>query len=101
MARLIRMSSFGAAVHGPMGHLFYGFLERNLPGSTPPAVMRKVRCNVLYTRRRLCSYEARRLGTLTAEERVIAVPAYHKEYHSMRKYISNEACILPSQNLDY
>jgi hypothetical protein len=36
------MGSFGALIHGPMGHLFYGVLERNVPGSSPRVVLKKV-----------------------------------------------------------
>lgn len=36
------MGSFGALVHGPLGHLFYGYLEKKLPGPAPSVVASKV-----------------------------------------------------------
>lgn len=36
------MGMFGALVHAPLGHMFYGQLERRLPGSAPTTVVAKV-----------------------------------------------------------
>jgi protein Mpv17 len=37
-----RLASFGAAVHGPVGHYFYGFLDSNFPGTAAKTVALKV-----------------------------------------------------------
>lgn len=34
--------SFGALVHGPTGHYFYGMLDAKLPGTKPMTVASKV-----------------------------------------------------------
>lgn len=34
--------SFGALVHGPTGHYFYGMLDSKLPGTKPMTVATKV-----------------------------------------------------------
>lgn len=36
------MGAFGGLIHGPTGHLFYGFLERKFPGASTAAVVKKV-----------------------------------------------------------
>lgn len=36
--RTVRLGSFGALVHGPTGHFFYGFLDRQLPGTAMKTV---------------------------------------------------------------
>eukprot|EP00953_Heterococcus_sp_UTEX-ZZ885_P023746 13040-Heterococcus_DN1.PRE.4 len=40
--RTLRLGSFGALVHGPTGHFFYGMLDRKLPGTSPTTVATKV-----------------------------------------------------------
>lgn len=40
--RTLRMGSFGALVHGPTGHWFYGMLDGMIPGATATAVASKV-----------------------------------------------------------
>jgi hypothetical protein len=40
--RFLRMGAFGGLIHGPTGHLFYGFLERKFPGASTTAVVKKV-----------------------------------------------------------
>lgn len=42
VARFIRMGAFGALVHAPTGHLFYGFLERRFPGVDITALTTKM-----------------------------------------------------------
>ena len=42
MARFIRMGAFGAVVHAPFGHFFYGFLERRFPGVKVSALATKL-----------------------------------------------------------
>ena len=42
IARFIRMGAFGAMVHAPLGHLFYGFLERRFPGVDVTALATKL-----------------------------------------------------------
>jgi len=42
VARFIRMGAFGALVHAPTGHLFYGFLERRFPGVDITALTTKL-----------------------------------------------------------
>lgn len=37
------MGAFGGLIHGPTGHLFYGFLERKFPGASTTAVVKKVK----------------------------------------------------------
>ncbi|CAM9169623.1 unnamed protein product [Ascophyllum nodosum] len=41
-ARTLRLGSFGALVHGPTGHYFYGFLDSKMPGTKPMTVASKV-----------------------------------------------------------
>eukprot|EP00179_Madagascaria_erythrocladioides_P006869 CAMPEP_0198323168 /NCGR_PEP_ID=MMETSP1450-20131203/11484_1 /TAXON_ID=753684 ORGANISM="Madagascaria erythrocladiodes, Strain CCMP3234" /NCGR_SAMPLE_ID=MMETSP1450 /ASSEMBLY_ACC=CAM_ASM_001115 /LENGTH=274 /DNA_ID=CAMNT_0044026849 /DNA_START=45 /DNA_END=869 /DNA_ORIENTATION=+ len=41
-ARLARMAAFGFVVHGPVGHYFYGALDRLLPGTEAWKVISKV-----------------------------------------------------------
>ena len=41
-ARFLRMGAFGGLFHGPTGHLFYGLLERQFPGASTSAVVKKV-----------------------------------------------------------
>ena len=36
------MGAFGGLFHGPTGHLFYGLLERQFPGASTSAVVKKV-----------------------------------------------------------
>ncbi|KAG5187937.1 peroxisomal membrane protein-related [Tribonema minus] len=40
--RTVRLGSFGALVHGPTGHWFYGMLDSKLPGTAPMTVATKV-----------------------------------------------------------
>ncbi|CAM9799719.1 unnamed protein product [Sphacelaria rigidula] len=40
--RTIRLGSFGALVHGPTGHWFYGMLDKKMPGTAPMTVVSKV-----------------------------------------------------------
>jgi hypothetical protein len=40
--RLLRMASFGALIHGPSGHYFYGFLDSKIPGTAALTVATKV-----------------------------------------------------------
>ncbi|CAN0157477.1 unnamed protein product [Pylaiella littoralis] len=40
--RTLRLGSFGALVHGPTGHYFYGMLDAKLPGTKPMTVVSKV-----------------------------------------------------------
>ncbi|CAM9199720.1 unnamed protein product [Chrysoparadoxa australica] len=40
--RTLRLGSFGALVHGPTGHFFYGFLDSKIPGTGPKQVASKV-----------------------------------------------------------
>lgn len=42
VASVVRMGAFGAIVHAPFGHFFYGFLERNFPGVNFSAVATKL-----------------------------------------------------------
>lgn len=44
--RFLRMGAFGGLVHGPSGHLFYGYLERKFPGASTSAVIKKVAIKV-------------------------------------------------------
>lgn len=37
-----RTGSFGALVHGPTGHWFYGMLDSKMPGTAPMTVVTKV-----------------------------------------------------------
>ena len=41
-ARTLRLATFGLLIHGPTGHLFYGALDRRLPGTKPVTVATKV-----------------------------------------------------------
>lgn len=41
-ARLARMASFGFLIHGPLGHHWYGALDRTIVGTTPIKVAVKV-----------------------------------------------------------
>lgn len=40
--RFLRFSAFGAFFHGPSGHIFYRWINRKFPGSTPTAVTKKI-----------------------------------------------------------
>lgn len=40
--RTLRLGSFGALIHGPTGHFFYGFLDKQLPGTAATTVVSKV-----------------------------------------------------------
>ncbi|CAM9218489.1 unnamed protein product [Ectocarpus sp. 13 AM-2016] len=40
--RTLRLGTFGALVHGPTGHYFYGMLDSKLPGTKPMTVASKV-----------------------------------------------------------
>ncbi|CAM9287316.1 unnamed protein product [Ectocarpus sp. 4 AP-2014] len=40
--RTLRLGTFGALVHGPTGHYFYGMLDAKLPGTKPMTVASKV-----------------------------------------------------------
>jgi protein Mpv17 len=42
LIRFIRMGSFGALIHAPVGHVFYRKLEKQFPGSSRSAVAKKV-----------------------------------------------------------
>lgn len=42
VARLARMASFGFLIHGPVGHYFYGMLDRLIVGKSPLKVASKV-----------------------------------------------------------
>ena len=42
VVRCLRMGLFGGLIHGPLGHFFYSFLEKKLPGSSPSMVTMKV-----------------------------------------------------------
>ena len=42
VARFLRMGAFGALVHAPLGHAFYGFLERRFPGVNVSALATKL-----------------------------------------------------------
>mmetsp|Transcript_14714 Transcript_14714/g.29949 ORF Transcript_14714/g.29949 Transcript_14714/m.29949 type:complete len:283 (-) Transcript_14714:80-928(-) len=42
LRRLARMASFGFLIHGPVGHFFYGALDRAIPGTEAWKVVSKV-----------------------------------------------------------
>lgn len=42
LIRFLRMGAFGAFIHAPLGHLFYGFLEQKLPGIEVSAIAAKL-----------------------------------------------------------
>jgi protein Mpv17 len=42
LKRLGRMASFGALIHGPTGHFFYGMLDSKIPGTAALTVATKV-----------------------------------------------------------
>lgn len=42
LTRLVRMGAFGALVHAPSGHVFYGLLERMFPGVETSAIVTKL-----------------------------------------------------------
>lgn len=48
--------SFGALVHGPTGHYFYGALDAKLPGTKPMTVAAKVAIDqVRYSNNAICT----------------------------------------------
>mmetsp|Transcript_15629 Transcript_15629/g.23275 ORF Transcript_15629/g.23275 Transcript_15629/m.23275 type:complete len:188 (+) Transcript_15629:105-668(+) len=40
--RTLRLGSFGALIHGPTGHWFYGMLDKKMPGTAAATVATKV-----------------------------------------------------------
>lgn len=58
----LNAGSFGALVHGPTGHYFYGMLDAKLPGTKPMTVATKVAID------QVCQNSAS-FGRLAREER--------------------------------
>ena len=46
--RLLRLASFGLLVHGPSSHVFYGALDRRIPGTSSGIVIAKVTIDQLF-----------------------------------------------------
>lgn len=42
LMRTVRLGSFGFLVHGPTGHFFYGWLDKQIPGTAMKTVATKV-----------------------------------------------------------
>mmetsp|Transcript_28958 Transcript_28958/g.50255 ORF Transcript_28958/g.50255 Transcript_28958/m.50255 type:complete len:253 (-) Transcript_28958:436-1194(-) len=42
IGRVLRLASFGFLIHGPTGHVFYGFLDGKMPGTSAITVASKV-----------------------------------------------------------
>jgi len=47
-ARMLRLASFGALIHGPTGHWFYGMLDKKIPGVGAVPVVSKVAIDQLF-----------------------------------------------------
>lgn len=62
--------SFGALVHGPTGHWFYGMLDSKMPGTAPMTVVSKVAID------QVCFPENRPLFAISRSDRCVVFEIY-------------------------